>query len=71
MSYTPVRLGREAMGVIKQNIAFSLAIKVLLVALAIPHVLTLGMAVLGDVGTTLLVILNGMRLLRARSLQAI
>ncbi len=66
-----VRLGREAMGVIKQNIAFSLAIKALLVALAIPHVLTLGMAVLGDVGTTLLVILNGMRLLRARALQAI
>ncbi len=62
-----VRLGREAMAIIRQNIVFSLAIKALLIALAIPHVLTLSMAVLGDVGTTLLVILNGMRLLRARA----
>ena len=65
-----VRLGREAMGIIKQNIAFSLGIKAVLIALAIPQILTLGMAVLGDVGTTLLVILNGMRLLRAKSLRA-
>ncbi|MBM3269864.1 MAG: cadmium-translocating P-type ATPase [Candidatus Sericytochromatia bacterium] len=66
-----VRLGREALSIVKQNIAISLGIKAVLVALAIPQVLTLGMAVLGDVGTTLLVILNGMRLLRARALKAI
>jgi Cd2+/Zn2+-exporting ATPase len=65
-----VRLGREAMGIIKQNIVFSLGIKAILIALTVPHILTLGMAVLGDVGTTLLVILNGMRLLRARALSA-
>lgn len=60
-----VRLGRQTMAVVAQNIALAVAIKVALLALALGHALTLGVAVLGDVGTTLLVILNSMRLLRS------
>ena len=59
-----VRLSRRAVGVIRQNVAFSLAIKIAFVILATLGMVTLWMAVFGDVGTSLLVTLNGMRLRR-------
>lgn len=58
-----VRLSRMALAVIKQNITFSLAIKAIAVAAVFPGWLTLWLAVLADMGATLLVTLNGMRLL--------
>ena len=61
-----VRLSRQTRRVIMQNVAFSLAIKAVFLALALAGVATLWMAVFADVGASLLVILNGMRLLRAR-----
>jgi Cd2+/Zn2+-exporting ATPase len=61
-----VRLSRQTRRVILQNVGFSLAIKALFLALALAGVATLWMAVFADVGASLLVILNGMRLLRAR-----
>ncbi|MGE5372238.1 MAG: heavy metal translocating P-type ATPase [Solirubrobacterales bacterium] len=60
-----VRLGRRTVGIIKQNIAFSLIVKGLILLLVIPGWLTLWLAVVGDMGSSLLVTLNGMRLLRA------
>jgi Cd2+/Zn2+-exporting ATPase len=58
------RIARKSRQVIKQNIMLSLALKLVFLSLAIPGIATLWMAVLADVGATLLVTLNGMRLLR-------
>jgi Zn2+/Cd2+-exporting ATPase len=56
-------LGRQAVRVIRQNIAFSLVIKAVAIAAVFPGWLTLWLAVLGDMGASVLVTLNGMRLL--------
>ena len=61
-----IRLSRTTRRIIMQNVAFSLAIKAVFLLLALGGVATLWMAVFADVGASLLVILNGMRLLRAR-----
>ncbi len=58
-----MKLSRKALGIIKQNIAFSLAIKALFLALAVAGMATLWMAVFADVGASLIVTFNGMRLL--------
>jgi Cd2+/Zn2+-exporting ATPase len=67
VAYT-IQLGRRSLAIIKQNIAFSLLIKAAILLLVIPGWLTLWLAVLGDMGTSLLVTLNGMRLLRSQRL---
>lgn len=58
-----VRLSRRVVAIIRQNVAFSLAAKAAFLALAVAGVATLWMAVFADVGVSLLVILNGMRIL--------
>lgn len=60
-----ITLGRRAVQIMKQNIALSLLIKALFLALAIPGFATLWMAVGADMGASLLVVFNGLRLLRA------
>ncbi|MGE5390070.1 MAG: heavy metal translocating P-type ATPase [Deltaproteobacteria bacterium] len=61
-----IRLSRKALRIIKENIAFSLIFKAAILLLVIPGWLTLWLAVVGDMGTTLLVTLNGIRLLRVK-----
>ncbi|MDN4594729.1 heavy metal translocating P-type ATPase [Polycladomyces subterraneus] len=61
-----VRLSRAALRVIRQNIAFAVGIKVLAFLLAIPGLLTLWLAIGADMGATILVLLNGMRLLKEK-----
>jgi Cd2+/Zn2+-exporting ATPase len=58
-----IRLSRQAIRIIKQNIVFSLAMKFVALALIFPGWLTLWLAVLSDTGAAILVILNSMRLL--------
>jgi Cd2+/Zn2+-exporting ATPase len=58
------RLSRKALRVIRQNIAFALAVKAVFMVLSLAGVAGLWMAVLADDGAALLVILNGLRLLR-------
>jgi Zn2+/Cd2+-exporting ATPase len=58
-----MRLGRRSVRIIHQNIAFSLIIKAVAIAAVFPGWLTLWLAVLGDMGATVLVTMNGMRLL--------
>jgi Cd2+/Zn2+-exporting ATPase len=58
-----MRLGRRTLHTIKTNIALSLAIKGLFLLLAVGGAATLWMAVFADMGTSLLVTLNGLRLL--------
>jgi Cd2+/Zn2+-exporting ATPase len=59
-----VVLGRRMVSVIRENVAVSLAIKAGFLGLAVTGYATLWMAVAADMGTTLLVIGNGLRLLR-------
>ncbi len=61
-----IKLSRKALTIIKQNIAFSLGIKILALLLVIPGWLTLWIAIFADMGATLLVTLNGLRLLRIK-----
>ncbi|KIL51662.1 ATPase [Jeotgalibacillus alimentarius] len=61
-----IRLSRNAIKIIKQNIWFSLITKLAALVLIFPGVLTLWMAVLSDTGAALIVILNSMRLLRQK-----
>ncbi len=59
-----VLTSRRAGRIIQQNIAFSLALKGAFVLLTLPGWATMWMAVFADMGASLLVTLNGMRLLR-------
>ncbi len=60
-------LSKRSLRIIKQNIAFALAIKLIAVALIFPGWLTLWLAILSDMGASLVVTLNGMRLLSSGS----
>ena len=59
-----IKLSRLAMQIIRQNISFSICIKLVAVLAVFPGWLTLWLAILADMGATLLVTLNSMRLLR-------
>lgn len=59
-----VRLARRTLGIIKQNIWFSIAVKLIFMALAVVGWATLWMAVAADMGASLAVIANGLRTLR-------
>lgn len=59
-----IRLSRRAGSVLKQNIAIALGIKVVFFGLAFFGVATLWMAVFADMGASLIVVGNGLRLLR-------
>lgn len=61
-----IRLGRSTISIIRQNIAFSVLIKAVFIALTFGGITNLWMAVFADTGAALLVILNGMRLLQAK-----
>lgn len=61
-----IRLSRATLKVIKQNIGLSLALKLAAVLAVFPGWLTLWLAILADMGATILVTLNGIRLLRMR-----
>lgn len=65
-----IELSRKAMNIIKENITFAIGIKVLALLLIIPGWLTLWMAIFADMGATLIVTINGMRLLRVRPMNS-
>lgn len=61
-----VKLSRKALNIIKSNITFAIAIKFIALLLVIPGWLTLWIAILSDMGATLLVALNGLKLMRVK-----
>ena len=61
-----VNLSRKTLKIIKQNITFSLGIKLLALLLVLPGWLTLWIAIVADMGATLLVTLNGLRLMKVK-----
>ncbi|MEK4009714.1 heavy metal translocating P-type ATPase [Peribacillus sp. FSL M8-0224] len=65
LPYT-IKLSRKALTIIKQNITFSLAIKLLALLLVMPGWLTLWIAIFADMGATLIVTLNSLRLIRVK-----
>lgn len=66
LPYT-IQLSKKALAIIKQNITFSLAIKLIALLLVVPGWLTLWIAIFADMGATLLVTLNSLRLLRVQA----
>lgn len=59
-----IRLSRRTYGVLWQNIALALGIKVVFLVLAVFGSATMWMAVFADMGASLLVVFNGLRLLK-------
>lgn len=59
-----IRLGRRAQGIVKQNIVFALGFVVVLLILNFAGNVTLPLGVLGHEGSTVVVTLSGLRLLR-------
>ncbi len=63
-----IRHSHRTRGVIAQNIGLSLGIKTIFLALAIPGLANLWMAIAADMGASLLVVFNGLRLMRSEKL---
>ena len=59
-----VRLSRATHAVLRQNIVLALGIKAVFLVLALASEATMWMAVFADMGASLLVVFNGLRLLR-------
>jgi len=59
-----IRLSKRTLNIIKQNIGFALGLKLIAILLVIPGWLTLWIAIFADMGATLLVTLNSLRLLK-------
>ena len=59
-----VRHSRKTLRIIQQNIIFALGLKTLFIVLALAGMATLWMAIAADMGASLLVIFNGLRLLK-------
>jgi Cd2+/Zn2+-exporting ATPase len=64
---TAIRLGRRSQRVVKQNIVFALSFIVLLLVANFVSAITLPLGVVGHEGSTVLVTLSGLRLLRNES----
>ncbi|GAE34288.1 heavy metal translocating P-type ATPase [Halalkalibacter akibai] len=61
-----LKLSRKTLNIIKVNIIFAIAIKFIALMLVVPGWLTLWIAIVSDMGATLLVALNSMRLMRVK-----
>lgn len=59
-----IRLSRQTSSILKQNIALALVIKAIFLAVTFMGMGTMWMAVFADMGVSLLVVFNGLRLLR-------
>lgn len=66
LPYT-IRLSQKTLQIIKQNIIFALGLKLIALLLVVPGWLTLWIAIFADMGATILVVLNSLRLLKIHS----
>ena len=62
-----IRLSKKTLTIIRQNIGFSLFIKAVAVLAVFPGWLTLWLAILADMGASILVTLNSLRLLKVQA----
>lgn len=65
LPYT-IKLSRTALRIIKQNISFALGLKALALVFIVLGLLNLWLAILVDMGATVLVTLNSLRLIRVK-----
>jgi Cd2+/Zn2+-exporting ATPase len=61
-----IRHSKRVINIVKQNIYFAVGIKIVFISLAITGFATLWMAIVADMGASLLVIFNGLRLLKIK-----
>ena len=66
LPYT-VRLSRKTLRIIKENITFSIGLKLIALLLIVPGWLTLWLAIFADMGATLIVILNSLRIINLKA----
>ncbi|MFU8802439.1 MAG: heavy metal translocating P-type ATPase [Bradymonadaceae bacterium] len=59
-----INTGRRTLSIIKQNVVVAIGLKLIFLVLAAAGIATLWMAIIADMGASLLVIFNAMRLLR-------
>lgn len=59
-----VRIGRKTMRIVRENVTFALMVKFVILILGALGYATMWLAVFGDVGVTVLAVLNSMRCLR-------
>lgn len=67
--FTMISLSRRTMSILRQNIFFALAIKAVFFCLALTGNATLWMAVFADMGGSLIVVANGLRMLRTNGME--
>lgn len=66
---TAMRLSRRTLGIVKQNIAFALIVKVIVLILGAGGISTMWEAVFADVGVSVLAILNASRVLNVKGIK--
>ena len=59
-----IAISKKTMRIVRQNIVFALAVKLLIMVLGVVGLATMWLAVFGDVGVSIIAILNSMRTLR-------
>ena len=59
-----IKIARKTMGIVRQNIAFALAVKGIILLLSAFGMTNMWFAMFGDVGVMILAILNAMRAMR-------
>lgn len=59
-----IQLSKDTFSILTQNIVFALGVKLLFIVLALMGMATMWMAVFADIGTTLIVLFNGLRVLK-------
>ena len=62
-----VNIGRRTRAIVKQNVTFAIAVKLLVMLLGVIGMANLWNAVFADVGVALLCVLNSLRLMRISS----
>lgn len=63
---TAVKVARKTMKIVKENIAFALGVKIIVLALGAIGIVSMPVAVFADVGVTVLAVINAMRCLRVK-----
>ena len=62
-----IQIARKTVGIVRQNIVFAIGVKVLVLVLVALGMASMWAAVFGDVGVSVLAILNAIRALNYRS----
>lgn len=60
-----IRIAKKTLSIARQNVIFSIGIKIAVLLLATVGIANMGLAIFADVGVTILAVLNAMRTLKA------